>query len=96
MEDYKYNTHISVDCVVFGFDGERLKVLLIERNTEKGIEVDLNDKKLPGRILKRHEGLDDTATSVLNELTGLKNVFLTQLHSFADSQVGFADTDIKW
>ena len=25
------NNHISVDCVVVGFDGEQLKVLLIKR-----------------------------------------------------------------
>lgn len=96
MESNKYNTHISVDCVVFGFDGDRLKILLIERNTDKGLEVDLNDKKLPGRILNRDEGLDDTATRVLGELTGLKNVFLTQLHSFGDPQVGFSAKDINW
>ena len=43
-----YNPHVSVDVVVFGFDGEKLKVLLIERTIE---EQNFSDKKLPGSII---------------------------------------------
>lgn len=40
------NNHISVDCVVIGFDGEKLKVLLVKRMGEESGEV-FHDMKLP-------------------------------------------------
>ena len=73
MNEIKYNPHVSVDCVVFGFDGEKLKVLLIERNIREKDEL-YNDKKLPGSIILENENLDDAANRILNELTGLKNI----------------------
>src|SRR5665647_2259188 len=76
-----YNPHISVDCVVFGFDGEKLKVMLIERSIDEQNEL-YNDKKLPGSIILTDEDLDDAASRVLNELTGLKNIYLSQFKSF--------------
>ena len=60
-----YNPHVSVDCVVFGFDGEKLKVLLIERTIE---EQNFSDKKLPGSIIFEDEDLDEAAIRILNEL----------------------------
>ena len=33
------NNHISVDCVVIGFDGEKLKVLLVKRMGEESGEI---------------------------------------------------------
>lgn len=76
-----YNPHVSVDCVVFGFDGEKLKILLIERTIE---EQKFSDKKLPGSIIFEEEDLDEAATRILNELTGLKNIYLFQFHSFGN------------
>ena len=43
------NNHISVDCVVIGFDGEQLKVLLIKRVGEEQGEI-FHDMKLPGSL----------------------------------------------
>ncbi len=42
--------YVSIDCVIFGFDGEKLKILLIER-TINNAEIGLSDKKLPGSII---------------------------------------------
>ena len=69
------NNHISVDCVVIGFDGEQLKVLLIKRAGEEEGEI-FHDMKLPGSLIYMDEDLDEAAQRVLNELTGLKNVNL--------------------
>ena len=44
------NNHISVDCVVIGFDGEQLKVLLIKRAGEEEGEI-FHDMKLPGSLI---------------------------------------------
>ena len=41
------NNHISVDCVVFGFDGEQLKVLLVKRMGEESGEIFHDMKLLP-------------------------------------------------
>ncbi len=75
------NNHISVDCVVIGFDGEQLKVLLIKRAGEEEGEI-FHDMKLPGSLIYMDEDLDEAAKRVLNELTGLKNVNLMQFKAF--------------
>lgn len=90
-----YNPHISVDCVVFGFDGEKLKVLLIERNIDDQNEH-FNDKKLPGSIILNDEDLDEAASRVLNELTGLKNIYLSQFKSFGNPNRSNNSRDILW
>lgn len=90
-----YNPHVSVDCVIFGFDGLKLKVLLIERSidSESGM---YNDKKLPGSIILANEDLDDAAYRVLTELTGLKNIYLSQFRSFGSPERTNNPRDILW
>lgn len=90
-----YNPHISVDCVVFGFDSEKLKVLLIERSIDEQNEL-YNDKKLPGSIILIDEDLDDAASRVLNELTGLKNIYLSQFKSFGSPGRTTDPRDVLW
>lgn len=68
----------SVDCVIFGFDGTELKVLLIKRGEEP-----FNDYwALPGNLVYLNEDIADAAARVLYELTGLENVFLEQVETF--------------
>ncbi|MDR0332824.1 MAG: NUDIX hydrolase [Dysgonamonadaceae bacterium] len=90
-----YNPHVSVDCVVFGFDGEELKILLIERTLNDDAE-NFSDKKLPGSIIYEDEDLDSAATRILNELTGLKNIFLHQFKSFGDPKRTSNLRDKNW
>ncbi len=90
-----YNPHVSVDCVVFGFDGEKLKVLLIERTIAENNEL-FNDKKLPGSIILADEDLDKAASRVLTELTGLKNIYLSQFRSFGGPDRTKNPRDILW
>jgi ADP-ribose pyrophosphatase YjhB (NUDIX family) len=90
-----YNPHISVDCVVFGFDGENLKVLLIERSIDEQNEF-YNDKKLPGSIILNDEDLDEAATRVLTELTGLKNIYLSQFKCFGSPIRTANPRDVLW
>ena len=68
------NPHISVDCVLIGFDGEKLSVLLVKR--QGVVDKDFCDTKLPGSLIYMDEDLDEAAERVLSELTGLKNVKL--------------------
>ena len=89
------NNHISVDCVVIGFDGEQLKVLLIKRVGEEQGEI-FHDMKLPGSLIYMDEDLDEAAQRVLNELTGLKNVNLMQFKAFGSKNRTKDPKDIHW
>lgn len=89
------NNHISVDCVVIGFDGERIRVLLIKRMGEEGGEV-FHDMKLPGSLIYMDEDLDEAAARVLNELTGLKNVNLVQFKTFGSKDRTKNPKDVHW
>ena len=78
------NPHVSVDCVIFGFDEQELKVLLIERSLEA---QDNYSRKfsLPGNLVDDNEDLDTSAKSIVRELTSVENIFLKQFYAFCYS-----------
>lgn len=82
--NYQHNLNkgISVDCVIFGFDFEKLKVLVIER--EENDDKQNARFSLPGDLIFDDENLDQAAQRVLKELTGLENIFLEQLGAFGN------------
>lgn len=76
--DKFFKAPFTVDNVIFGFDEGDLKVLLIKRG-----EFPYKDNwALPGYFVEKDEDLDNAAKRVLNQLTGLKNVFLEQVKTF--------------
>ena len=89
------NNHISVDCVVIGFDGEQLKVLLINRIGEENGKV-YRDMKLPGSLIYMDEDLDEAAQRVLFELTGIRNVNLMQFKAFGSKNRTSNPKDVHW
>ncbi len=72
--------HLAVDCVIFGFDGESLKLLLYKRD----FEPEKGKWSLMGGFLREGENLDEAASRVLARITGLRNVFLEQLSTFSE------------
>jgi 8-oxo-dGTP diphosphatase len=74
----KFDSIFSIDCVIFGFDGSELKILLIERNEEPYKDW----YALPGYIVGQEESLDDAAERILYELTGLTDIYMEQFHTF--------------
>ena len=92
-QQFELNSNISVDCVIFGFDGEKLNVLLIE---EKDIGQGMLRKRLPGDLILKNESLDDAADRVLYELASLRNVTLKQFHTFGDPGRVNDSKDRKW
>ena len=69
---------VSVDCVIFGFDENKLKVLLIRSDLEN-----FQSKwSLLGDLLKPDEDLDASAYRILKQRTGLSDLYLEQVHSF--------------
>lgn len=89
------NNHISVDCVVFGFDNEQLKVLLIKRMGEDNGTI-FHDMKLPGSLIYMDEDLNDAAQRVLKELTGVKNIKLMQFKAFGSKNRTSDPKDVRW
>ncbi|EJX08018.1 hydrolase, NUDIX family [gut metagenome] len=81
--------------MVIGFDGEHIRVLLIKRMGEEAGEV-FHDMKLPGSLIYMDEDLDEAATRVLTELTGLKNVNLVQFKTFGSKNRTKNPKDVHW
>lgn len=92
--------NISVDCVVFGFDvnAKSLNVLLQERylESEESHITLVNDYVLTGYHTLENETIDDTASRVLRELTGLDNLYKKQFKVFGDPNRLMNEKDIIW
>jgi 8-oxo-dGTP diphosphatase len=73
-----FKSAFSVDNVIFGFDGGDLKVLLIQR----GAAPYKGRWALPGDLVYPNEDLDTAAERVLEQLTGLRDVYLEQVKTF--------------
>jgi 8-oxo-dGTP diphosphatase len=78
---YKYpHPAVTTDCVIFGFDGIKLKVLLVERGGEpyKGMWA------LPGGFMHMDESAEEGAKRELKEETNLTANYIEQFHTFTD------------
>jgi 8-oxo-dGTP diphosphatase len=73
---------VAIDCIVFGFDGTDLKLLLIQR----GFTPELHKWSLMGGYVQENESVDAAATRILQSLTGLSGVYLEQLSAFGEVQ----------
>jgi len=71
---------IAVDCIIFGFDGEHIKILLIKR----ALEPEKDKWSLMGGFVNPEESLDGAANRVLSQLTGLEGVYLEQIQAYGD------------
>jgi 8-oxo-dGTP diphosphatase len=82
----EFLSHISLDCVVFGFHAGQLKILLSRTRNQSSLT-------LPGGFLMKKETLEVAAIRTLRERTGLENIFLQQFHVFSDP--GRSDPDSR-
>jgi len=78
-DQYPKKAHVLValDCIIFGFDQNELKLLLIKR----GFEPEKGKWSLMGGFMGGDENLDAAAEKVLHQLTGLKKVYMEQFKS---------------
>ncbi|MGA9590154.1 MAG: NUDIX domain-containing protein [Salegentibacter sp.] len=84
-KDYRADQmFVATDCIIFGFDSGKLKLLVFRRRVEpfKG------EWSLIGSFVKLDEDVSEAAKRVLTEITGLENVFMEQLQAY-----GAADRD---
>jgi len=72
---------VAVDCIIFGFDGQDIKLLLIQR----GLKPEKGRWSLMGGFLQAEESLDQAANRVLKKLTGLEGVYLEQMEAFGET-----------
>lgn len=71
---------VALDCIIFGFDGNDIKLLLIRR----AFEPQKDKWSLMGGFLQPNETLDEAADRVLKQLTGLEGVYMEQLQVFSE------------
>lgn len=69
---------VAVDCIIFGFDGNHLKLLLIKRD----FEPEKGKWSLMGGFVHSEESPEEAANRILFSLTGLEVVYLEQLETF--------------
>jgi ADP-ribose pyrophosphatase YjhB (NUDIX family) len=74
--DRVYLPHVSVDCVIFGFHENQLKVLLLKWKEGPWC--------LPGGFVRHAEAVDESAVRTLRERTGLADIYLQQFYTFGD------------
>ncbi len=81
----KYNVKniinaLSVDCVIFGFETGELEVLLYKRR----VEPFMGQWALPGGMVRYDEDIDEASKRILYDFTGVKKIFMEQLHAFGE------------
>lgn len=73
--------HVALDCIIFGFDGGELKLLIHRRR----FEPFRGHWSLFGGFLREDESLDEAADRILRELTGLENIYMEQLQTYGET-----------
>jgi len=82
MTKYQKQTRLlaAVDCIIFGFNGQSLNLLLIQRS----FEPEIGKWSLMGGFIQPEESSDAAAIRILKSLTGLEGIYMEQLHTFTD------------
>lgn len=95
QQNLNFNPHVSVDCVILGFDGDSLQVLL-SRQSDEAPQEEYHSLKLPGRLLYADEDIDDAAKDIINQLTGTDNHYVRQFRAFGSLNRTSNPKDTLW
>lgn len=71
---------VAVDCIILGFEDNKLKILIGRRKMEPGA----GEWSLYGGFVKQDESLKDAAKRVLRGLTGIKDIYMRQVGAFGE------------
>ena len=79
-EFYKEHSkvYVSVDCIIFGFEANKLKLLVGKRKMDPG----RGELSLYGGFVEETESIDEAADRTLRQLTGLDNLYMKQVGAF--------------
>ncbi len=80
FNEINYIPQLSVDCVIFGYEQQKLKVLVCKMVLGENIYT------LPGGFIRQNQSIDEAAKQILKERTSLQNIFLEQFRVFGASQ----------
>ncbi len=75
-----YECTITVDCAIFGFQDNELKILLVKRSVEPFKDYWM----LPGGMMTEGMTMEESVSNVLNGLTGISNVHIEQVKCYSD------------
>ena len=91
-------SNVSVDCLVFGFDFDRLHILLNKREliSDRTKEVIISDYTLAGHHLLENENADEAAHRILFDITGFDNIYLEQFYCFSNTDRLIKKKDQIW
>lgn len=110
IEEENVIQQVSIDCVIFGYQQQQLKVLVSKLNLKGDFWA------LPRGSIGQNEGIDEAARRILEERTGMKDIYLEQFRVFGDagrsnnqflqrlfnlnqerfSELGFTERDLEW
>jgi 8-oxo-dGTP diphosphatase len=95
MNTKTYRQHsrllVAVDCIIFGFDGANLNVLVIKR----GFQPEKGKWSLMGGFVDKNESTEGAAARVLHQLTGLSDIYMEQVQVFSEVKRDIADRVIS-
>ncbi len=80
FDNQDFIPHLAIDCVIFGYHERELKVLISKLNFKGEIY------SLPSGFIFHHEGVDEAAYRILEERTGISNIFLEHYKNFGRSE----------
>lgn len=72
--------YVAVDCIILGFDQKELNVLLYKRK----FEPMMGQWSLMGGFIKAGESIEEAASRVLTDCTGIDNLFMEQVGAYGD------------
>ena len=72
--------YVAVDCVIFGYEDDVLKLLLYPRS----FEPSLGNWSLMGGFVRENESMDKAALRVLKQTVGLDKIYLEQVQGFSE------------
>ena len=77
----RYNKHfVAVDCIILGFDQEKINILLHKRKMEPLV----GGWSLFGGFVQQNENIHDAAGRILQSLTGFTGIYLEQLYTYGN------------
>lgn len=84
FDSYFYKSHnlflFAVDCIIFGFHNNEIKLLVHPR----AMEPEQGGLSLMGGFVRMNESVDQAASSILSNLTGLENIFMEQVKVYGE------------
>lgn len=95
QQHLNFDPHVSVDCVILGYDGDSLQVLLSRRGSEAP-DSDYTNLKLPGRLLHTSEDLDEAAADIITNLTGKQTPLIKQFRAYGSPSRTQNPKDVLW